>query len=138
MKSVKANEYVSHVTNGVKISKLLYYTCHDFSVFMSVLNKYMRFIYIMGAGNSVYKRLRVAHNSKDLYTIAGYIEEAENKDIDIDKLNVQELEIYCIVFDNKYNECLHDNFLLWKSTFDDTFESSVYDEIREYIEACSN
>ena len=130
-------EFVVYMT-GVKVSKLLYDTYSDFSAFTNVLNANMRIIYIMGIADLVDKQLKVAQNSKDLYTITRYIEKAEIKDVDIYKLNMQELEIYCIVFDNKYNERLHDSFLLWQSMFGDTFESSICGEIREYIEACSN
>lgn len=130
-------EFVVYMT-GVKVSKLLYDTYSDFSAFTNVLNANMRIIYIMGIADTVDRQLRVAQNSKDLYAIARLIEKAEIKDVDIDKFNMQELEAYCIVFDNKYKECLHDNFLMWQSMFGNTFESSICGEIREYIEACSN
>ena len=132
-------EFIKYI-NGVVISTLLAKATKQFDVFTNILNTYMRQLYIMGASDKVSDMLMQAKSSSDLCKIVMAVKNYEDKEVDIDRLDIVsgELRLFCEAFDFKNNECLTESYDMWKEMFGSDFYYSVRGEILEYIEACSN
>jgi predicted metalloendopeptidase len=86
--------------------------------------------------NKVNKLLMSATDSEDLRHIFQVVKIAESRPVNLDRLNIQELRLYCNAFDYKYNECLTNSFDMWSEVFGTEFNDRVRKEIVAYIENC--
>lgn len=136
-KTLTNKEFIKYI-NGVVISTLLAKVTEQFDVFTNILNTYMRQLYIMGASDKVSAMFMGATSSADLCKIVMMIKSCEDKEVDIDRLDIVagELRLFCEAFDFKNNECLTENYDIWQEQFGEDFPYCVRKEIYAYMEVC--
>lgn len=137
-KTLLYKDYIAYCANGVKLSKVIKMALGDAQFFQNVINNYARFIELMGISEKFMQIYSNAKSKTDLNRLVTLVEKAENKEVNIDNLNIAngDLRIFCEAFDFKNNECLTENYDMWMEQFGSDFYYSVRGEIREYIEAC--
>lgn len=137
-KTLLYKDYIAYCANGVKLSKVIKMALGDAQFFQNVINNYARFIELMGISEKFMQIYSNAKSKTDLNRLVTLVEKAENKEVNIDTLEIAngDLRLFCEAFDFKNNECLTENYDMWKEQFGSDFYYSVRGEIREYIEAC--
>ena len=137
-KTLLYKDYIAYCANGVKLSKVIKMALGDAQFFQNVINNYARFIELMGISEKFMQIYSTAQSKTDLNRLVTLVEKAENKEVNIDTLEIAngDLRLFCEAFDFKNNECLTENYDMWKEQFGSDFYYSVRGEIREYIEAC--
>lgn len=135
MKVITNRELLQFV-RGTTISEQLSSVSDDIMKFTAVLNNFMGPLNSIGAAGKVNKLLMSATNSEDLRHIFQVVKVAESRPVNLDRLNIQELRLYCNAFDYKYNECLTNSFDMWSEVFGTEFNNCVRKEIVAYIENC--
>lgn len=137
-KTLLYKDYIAYCANGVKLSKVIKMALGDAQFFQNVINNYARFIELMGISEKFMQIYSTAQSRTDLNRLVTLVEKAENKEVNIDNLNIEngDLRLFCEAFDFKNNECLTESYDMWKEQFGSDFYYSVRGEIREYIEAC--
>ena len=138
IKTLLYKDYIAYCANGVKLSKVIKMALGDAQFFQNVINNYARFIELMGISEKFMQIYSTAQSKTDLNRLVTLVEKAENKEVNIDTLEIAngDLRLFCEAFDFKNNECLTENYDMWKEQFGSDFYYSVRGEIREYIEAC--
>lgn len=137
-KTLLYKDYIAYCANGVKLSRVIKMALGDAQFFQNVINNYARFIELMGISEKFMQIYSTAQSKTDLNRLVTLVEKAENKEVNIDTLEIAngDLRLFCEAFDFKNNECLTENYDMWKEQFGSDFYYSVRGEIREYIEAC--
>lgn len=133
---VITNKELLQFVRRTTISEQLSTVTDDIMKFTAVLNNFMGPLNSIGAADKVNKLLMSATDSEDLRHIFQVVEVAESRPVNLDRLNIQELRLYCNAFDYKYNECLTNSFDMWSEVFGTEFNDCVRKEIMEYIENC--
>ena len=133
---VITNKELLQFIRRTTISEQLNTVTDDIVKFTDVLNNFMGPLNSIGAAGKVNKLLMSATDSEDLRHIFQVVKVAESRPVNLDRLNIQELRLYCNAFDYKYNECLTNSFDMWSEVFGTEFNNCVRKEIVAYIENC--
>ena len=131
---VITNKELLQFIRRTTISEQLSSVSDDIVKFTAVLNNFMGPLNSIGAAGKVNKLLMSATDSEDLRHIFQVVKVAESRPVNLDRLNIQELRLYCNAFDYKYNECLTNSFDMWSEVFGTEFNNCVRKEIVAYIE----
>lgn len=70
-----------------------------------------------------------------LWNLRSLIRKAELMEVDVEDLKDEDVEEYCLLFDKKYNDVLHDTYIIWVDLFGDDMYN-IKQEINEYIRNC--
>ena len=137
-KTLLYKDYIAYCANGVKLSKVIKMALGDAQFFQNVVYNYAKFLEIMGISEKFMQIYSTAQSRTDLNRLVTLVEKAENKEVNIDNLNIEngDLRLFCEAFDFKNNECLTESYDMWKEQFGSDFPYCIHEEIYAYIEVC--
>ena len=137
-KTLLYKDFIAYCANGVKLSKVIKMALGDAQFFQNVVYNYAKFLEMMGIYEKFIQIYSNAKSRADLDRLVTLVEKAENKEVNIDNLNIEngDLRLFCEAFDFKNNECLTESYDMWKEQFGSDFPYCIHEEIYAYIEVC--